>query len=198
MLRELQTAGRLTLATVLICAVAYPLAVLGLSALIAPEKRLGSLVYDAEGTVVGAELVAQRFTSDAYLWPRPSACDYDAAAAGGSNLSPTSSLIRERAEAILTKLKLPGEKPVPPDLVTASGSGLDPHISLEAAAVQVSRIAKARGVGENEVRKLIARDATQSAGGLLGDQPLVNVLEANLALDAGFPLATSTASPGHE
>jgi K+-transporting ATPase ATPase C chain len=220
--RELIAAGRLLVATILICAVANPLVVLGLAAVIAPEKRMGSLVRNEEGQVIGSRLIAQSFCRPEYLWPRPSACGYDAAAAGGSNLSPTSQFLRRRAEEILARLKagevgansnanalradastLAVSSPdasslaasttnaaVPADLVTASGSGLDPHISLAAAVAQVSRIAKARRVEENEVQGFLTAQAVQSAGGVLGDEPLVNVLEANLLLDRTYPVSS--------
>ncbi len=132
--------------------------------------------------MIGSELMAQPFASDRYFHPRPSAVDYKADAAGGSNLGTKNPDLRktiaERAEA----LKATGEKPAPADLVMASGSGLDPHISPEAAAYQVRQVAAARGLSEDRVRALI--DAhTERSGAILGAPPRVNVLLLNLALD---------------
>jgi K+-transporting ATPase ATPase C chain len=183
MFREVLTSLRLFLASVVVCCVLYPLAILAFATVAAPEKRLGTLVYDGEGQAVGSRLVSQAFSRPEYFWPRPSAANYDASAAAGSNLSPSNPLLRERAEEILTRLALPEGQPAPADLVTASGSGLDPHISLEAALVQVPRVAASRDVSENELRRLIDEHREGAMPSVAGEGPLVNVLLLNLALD---------------
>jgi K+-transporting ATPase ATPase C chain len=163
--------------------VIYPLTILGGAVVIAPEKRLGSLLTDKEGQVLGSRLIAQGFSRPEYLWSRPSAVNYDASAAGGSNLSPANATLRERAEKIIAALALGDKEPVPSDLVTASGAGLDPHISLKGALLQAPRIATARGLTEKRIVEIIEANAV--AIPLTTDKEmLVNVLEANLALDA--------------
>ena len=182
MIRETVTALLACLVSFILCAIAYPVAVWGLAQLAFPHQAEGSLLFDRERTVIGSELLAQPFASDAYFHPRPSAVDYKADAAGGSNLGSKNPDLRrkiaERAEA----LKATAERPVPVDLVMASGSGLDPHISPEAAEYQLRRVAAARGLPEDQVRALI--DAhTERSGAILGAPPRVNVLLLNLALD---------------
>jgi K+-transporting ATPase ATPase C chain len=168
--------------TIAICVVAYSLGVLAVAAVLAPEARMGSLISH-DGRVVGSRLVAQGFSRPEYFWPRPSAVDYNAAAAAGSNLSPANPLIRERAEAVIARLDLPEDTPVPVDLVTASGGGLDPHISYAAAVAQAARVARARDLSEDEVRRVVDEVAE---GIPLNTQrtEIVNVLELNLAIDA--------------
>lgn len=183
MLKELLTALRLIGLTILICAVVYPLGVLAIAVVAAPEARMGSLLTDSEGRVVGSRLVAQSFARPEYFWPRPSAVDYNAAAAGGSNLSPANPAIRERAEEIVSRLTLPAGAAVPADLVTASGAGLDPHISYAGAIAQAPRVADARGTSENEVVQFID-DIAESIPLTAENSKIVNVLELNLALDA--------------
>jgi K+-transporting ATPase ATPase C chain len=183
MLQELLTALRLIGLTIFICAVAYPLGVLVFAAVAAPDARMGSLLTNSEDRVVGSHLVAQSFTRPEYFWPRPSAVDYNAAAAGGSNLSPANPAIRERAEDIVSHLALPPDATVPADLVTASGAGLDPHISYAGAIAQAPRVAAARGVSENELMRLIDNVA-ESIPLTAETAKIVNVLELNLALDA--------------
>jgi K+-transporting ATPase ATPase C chain len=182
MLTELLTALRLIGLTILICAIAYPLGVLAFAAVAAPDARMGSLLTDSEGRVVGSRLVAQSFAQTEYFWPRPSAVDYNAAAAGGSNLSPANPAIRERAEKIVSRLALNLDEAVPADLVTASGAGLDPHISYAGAIAQAPRIADARGISENEVVRVID-DIAESIPLTAENAKIVNVLELNLALD---------------
>jgi K+-transporting ATPase ATPase C chain len=168
--------------TIVVCSVAYPLTVLAIAVVIAPDARMGSLVANAEGKVVGSRLVAQSFSRPEYFWPRPSAVDYNAAGAGGSNLSPANPAIRQRAEETIARLALSAEMPAPADLVTASGGGLDPHISYEGAIAQAPRVATSRGVDENVVVKMINETAEQIP--LTGPSSrIVNVLELNLALD---------------
>lgn len=183
MLKELLTALRLIGLTILICAVVYPLGVLAIAAVAVPDARMGSLVTESEGRVVGSRLVAQSFARPEYFWPRPSAVDYNAAAAGGSNLSSANPAIRERAEGIVSRLAMDPDEAVPADLVTASGAGLDPHISYAGAIAQTPRVADARGISENEVVRVI-EDVAESIPLTADNAKIVNVLELNLALDA--------------
>jgi K+-transporting ATPase ATPase C chain len=196
MLREIRPAIVFIVALTLITGVAYPLAITGIAQVIFPDKAQGSLV-ERDGRVVGSALIGQEFTSDGYFHGRPSAttapdpndpaktvaAPYNAANSGGSNLGPASKALIERIQGDIEKLKR--ENPsaqVPADLVTTSGSGLDPDISPEAALFQVSRVAKARNLPESQVRQLVADYTTDRSIGLLGE-PRVNVLELNLALD---------------
>lgn len=149
----------------------------------APDSRQGSLVRNDAGEVIGSRLIAQRFTQAGYFWPRPSAVDYDASATGGSNLSPTNPALTERAEADIAKLKLRSDQKVPADLVAASGSGMDPHISLASAKLQAERVAAARGLPLPTVESLIQENQEGQALVVLGGEPVVNVLTLNIAID---------------
>lgn len=182
---------RLTGLTIVVCVVAYTALVLASASFVAPEKRLGSLIYGAEGKVIGSRLVAQAFSRPEYLWPRPSAVDYNAAGAGGSNLSPTNPKIRERAEAILGNYAVADGATLPADLVTASGSGLDPHITQEAALIQANRIAMSRQVDVSIIRELLQKQAGSRPADSVGPEGLVNVLEFNLLLDSQLKSAKS-------
>jgi K+-transporting ATPase ATPase C chain len=186
----LAIALRMTLATLVLTGFAYPIAVTGLAQLLFPGAADGSLVRDDAGEVIGSRLIGQPFAQAAYLQPRPSAAGtgYDAAASSGSNLGTTSARLRDRAAADVERLlaenpEAPG--PVPVDLVTASGSGLDPDVSPAAAGWQAPRIARARGVDIERVLALLDEQAQGRTFGVLGE-PRVNVLEANLALDRRF------------
>ncbi len=186
MIREIKTALLACSVTFVLCAAAYPVAVWGLAHLAFPHQAEGSPISDREGIVIGSDLVAQPFASDRYFHPRPSAVDYKADATGGSNLGPKNPDLRkkiaERAEAV----KASREKPAPVDLVMASGSGLDPHISLEAAEYQLGRVAAARGLTEDRLRAQMAAHIERS-GAIVGAPPRVNVLRLNLALDDATP-----------
>lgn len=187
---ELFVALRMTVATLVLTGLLYPLAVTGLAQLLFPDAANGSLVRDDAGKVVGSRWIGQAFASAAYLQPRPSAAGggYDAAASGGSNYGPTSARLRERAAADVTRLlaENPDAPPaVPVELVTASGSGLDPHVSPAAARWQAPRIARARGVELERVLALLDEHVEGRTLGVLGE-PRVNVLDVNLALDRRF------------
>ena len=167
---------------VLLTGLAYPLAVTGIAQIVMPGPANGSLMV-RDGRVIGADLIGQRFTSDRYFWPRPSAAGsngYDAASSGGSNLGPTSKALVERVTAEAARQ---GTSPMTADAATASGSGLDPHISPGNAYAQVARVAAARGLNKTDVTALVERSIEGRAVWIIG-QPRVNVLRINLALDS--------------
>jgi K+-transporting ATPase ATPase C chain len=184
-------AVRVTVFTLVLTGVAYPLATLALAQLLFPGRANGGLVRDERGEVVGSELIGQAFTLPGYFQERPSAAGdkgYDATASGGSNLGPSAKKLRERIAADLARLRqenpdTPG--PVPAELVLASGSGLDPEISPEAASWQIPRVARARGVSPERLRPLVMEYAQGRQLGFLGEAR-VNVLLLNLALDRQF------------
>ena len=180
-----KTSIRFTLVTAVLLGIGYPLVVTGIAAVIFPHKAAGSLIQLEDGTIIGSELLAQSFTSDKYFHPRPSAAGngYDATASSGSNLAQSSKTLVDRIQGSIDKLSAenPG-KPVPIDLVTTSGSGLDPDITPDAAYFQASRVAKARGISEDRIRQLIEQHIAKRQLGVLGE-PRVNVLLLNLDLD---------------
>jgi len=182
MIREIRDALAACLVTFVLCAVAYPVAVWCLGQLFFPHQAQGSLIYNRARLVIGSELVAQPFSSDRYFHPRPSAVDYKANAAGGSNLGTKNPELRKLVADRALSLQATSENPAPVDLVTASGSGLDPHISPEAAYYQAPRVAAARKLPLDQIRQVIGRMVHRS-GALIGAPPRVNVLLLNLALD---------------
>ncbi len=188
---ELVASIRATLVTLVLTGLLYPLFTTAVALGLFPSRARGSLVTDDAGRVVGSELIAQSFAGAGYLQPRPSAAGekgYDATSSGGSNLGPTSKALHDRAEKEaqrLMKENPDAEGPVPVELVTASGSGLDPHVSPAGALWQVRRIATARNVAPERVRALIEANVEGRDLGLLGE-PRVNVLRVNLALDRHF------------
>ncbi len=172
-------------ATLLVCSGLYTGLVLAVGQALVPDIADGQLV-ERDGKVVGSRQVAQKFEAPHYLWPRPSAADYNGAAASGSNKSATNPELTERARAEIARHGATPARPLPAELATTSGAGLDPHLSLPAALYQAPRIAAARGVAVADVEKVMAGQTTMLP--LASGTRLVNVLETNLALDAAFPL----------
>jgi K+-transporting ATPase KdpC subunit len=184
MRRQLRYAiGFVVLLTVL-TGVIYPLAVTGLAQALFRHQANGSLISD-NGQVIGSELIGQPFSDPRYFWGRLSAAEYDAAASSGSNYGPTNPALLEAIQARIDALRAvdpDNEEPIPVDLVTASGSGLDPHISIAAAQYQMPRVARYRGLSEGQVSALVDRFTEGRQFGFLGESR-VNVLKLNLALD---------------
>ncbi len=182
---------RFSVITLLLTGALYPLAVTGLAQAMFPSRANGSIVNDDKGTAVGSELIAQGFAAPHYFWPRPSAAGdkgYDASNSAASNLAVTSKKLRDRVSGDVERLQKANREasgPVPDDLLTASGSGLDPHISPAAARWQVARVAKARGVSAARVQDIVENAIEGRDLGFLGE-PRVNVLLLNIALDRQF------------
>jgi K+-transporting ATPase ATPase C chain len=185
---EIRGAVMSTLVLAVVCCGIYPLIVFGIAQAAFHDQANGSLIVEKDGTVRGSKLLGQQFAGAKYFHPRPSAAGngYDAANSGGSNLGPTSQklndAIKERVATYRTENVLKETDSVPADAVTASGSGLDPHISVRNAHLQAPRVATARGLSEQQIRELIARYTDKPDWGFLGE-PGVNVLLINLALD---------------
>src|ERR1700736_5509218 len=189
MLKNLKISILMTIVTTILLGVVYPFAVTALAQLIFPHQANGQLIM-RNGKIVGSHLIGQPFSSPGYFRPRPSAAGngYDAGNSSGSNLGPTNKMLIDRVNGDVQKLQAENPNmPVPLDLVTTSGSGLDPHISPEAAAFQTPRVARERGITENDVRSLIEKHTEGRQLGFLGE-PRVNVLELNLDLDTLQPL----------
>jgi K+-transporting ATPase ATPase C chain len=188
MKQHLHVAVRFTIVTTILFGLLYPLLVTGLSQLLFSRQANGSLI-EKNGQIIGSRLIAQGFSSAKYFHPRPSAAGngYDATSSGGSNLGPTNQKLVDRVKQDVVKLQQenPG-MPIPVDMVTTSGSGLDPDISPASAEFQIPRVAKARGISGDALRAVVARHTAARQLGVLGE-PRVNVLELNLDLDESFP-----------
>jgi K+-transporting ATPase ATPase C chain len=186
---EIRCAVMATLVLAVVCSGLYPLIVFAVSQALFYDKANGSLIVGEDGTVRGSKLIGQNFASEINFHSRPSAAGngYDAASSGGSNLGPTSQklddAIKDRIAAYRAENGLKETNPVPADAVTASGSGLDPQISLQNAQLQVPRVAKVRSLSEEKVRELVQQNTDGRDFGIFGE-PGVNVLEVNLALDS--------------
>ena len=185
-MKPILTSIRATLVLAAISCGAYPLLVTGIAQTAFKKQAAGSLITDKDGKVIGSALLGQNFAADHYFHPRPSAAGagYDAASSSGSNLGPTSQKLHDAIKELIvgyrTKNGLAADATVPADAVTASGSGLDPHISVKNAELQTARVAKARNLSVEKVKELISASAEQSFFG----PDAVNVLKLNLALDA--------------
>jgi K+-transporting ATPase ATPase C chain len=193
--KQIYPAIAMTVVLTVLLGIIYPLVVTGLAQVMFPRQAAGSLIK-RDGKVIGSSLIGQPFTGPGYFHSRPSAAGsgYDATASGGTNLGPTSQTLLDKVKTAAEPLREanPGS-PIPIDMVTASASGLDPHISPAAAEFQVPRVAKERGVSAEELRRLIHEHTESRQFGLLGE-PRVNVLELNLHLDAAHPVGASAVS----
>lgn len=172
---ELWTALRAAVLTIIVCGLLYPAFIWAIGQAITPHAANGSLLRTTQGEIIGSTLIAQGFSKPEYFWPRPSAVDYNAAGSGGSNLSPSNPELRSKVEAQLARFGADSSHPLPLDLALASGSGLDPHITLAAAEYQAERVAKARNMPLGMMLALLKEKQRKG---------LINVLPLNLALDA--------------
>jgi K+-transporting ATPase ATPase C chain len=190
-LKEIKTSVIVTLVLLIICSGIYPLMVWSAGQVLFPHQANGSLVLDADGKPIASTLLAQNFTADKYFNPRPSAAGtgYDSTSSGGSNFGATSQALHDAVKQRVTDYRkannLPDSQPVPADAVTASGSGLDPHISIKNALFQLPRVAKARSMNEDDLKKLVDQYTDGRDFGILGE-PGVNIVKLNLALDGKF------------
>lgn len=190
-LKEIKTSLIVTAVLLVICCGAYPLVIFGAGQLLFPKQANGSLVLDADGKPIASTLLGQTFSADKYFAPRPSAAGtgYDSTSSQGSNLGATSQALHDAVQQRVSDYRkanhLAADQLVPADAVMASGSGLDPHISLKNAALQVPRVAKARGMSEDEIKVLVVKYTDGRDFGILGE-PGVNIVKLNLALDGKY------------
>jgi K+-transporting ATPase ATPase C chain len=184
MLKELRVALMLVLVMTVVTGFAYPLAITGIAQLVFPHAANGSIVYDANGHAIGSELIAQKFSRPEYFQPRPSAVYYDARTSGATNAAPSAQRliddIKDRTEEARGWI---GERQIPIEMVTSSGSGLDPHISPASAYAQAPRVARLRNIAEGDLWKIIALHIEDRTFSIFGE-PRINVLKLNMALDA--------------
>ena len=191
MLKELKITVNVTFLLLVICCVVYPLFVFGAGQLFFPQKADGSLVFDSDGKPIASTLLGQTFSADKYFIPRPSAAGtgYDSTSSGGSNYGATSQALHDAVKQRVADYRkannLPDTQPVPGDAVTASASGLDPHISIKNALIQLPRVAKARNMSEDDLKGLVDKYTDGRDFGFLGE-PGVNIVKLNLALDGKF------------
>ena len=190
-IKEIKTSLIVTVVLLVICCAAYPLVIFGAGQLLFPKQANGSLVLDDKGNPIASTLLAQNFTADKYFNPRPSAAGtgYDSTSSGGSNFGATSQALHDAVKQRIADYRkannLPDTQPVPADAVEASGSGLDPHISLKNAALQLPRVAKARNISEDDLKALVEKYTDGRDFGILGE-PGVNIVKLNLALDGKY------------
>ena len=190
-LREIKVSAIVTLVLLVICCGIYPPDGLVGGQVMFPKQANGSLVLDADGKPIASTLLGQTFSADKYFNPRPSAAGngYDSTSSGGSNYGATSQALHDAVKQRVADYRkansLPDDQPVPADAVTASASGLDPHISIKNAMIQLPRVAKARGMSEDDVKKLVAQYTDGRDFGILGE-PGVNIIKLNLALDGKY------------
>jgi K+-transporting ATPase ATPase C chain len=190
-LKEIKTSAIVTLVLLVICCGFYPLFIYGAGQLLFPKQANGSLVSDADGKPIASTLLGQTFSADKYFNPRPSAAGqgYDSTSSSGSNYGATSQALHDAVQQRVTDYRkannLPDTQLVPADAVTASGSGLDPHISVKNALIQLPRVAKARNMSEDDLKKLVDLYTDGRDFGILGE-PGVNIVKLNLALDGKF------------
>jgi K+-transporting ATPase ATPase C chain len=190
-LKEIKISVIVTAILLVVCCGVYPLVIFGAGQLLFPKQANGSLVLDDQGKPIASTLLGQTFSADKYFNPRPSAAGngYDSTSSGGSNYGATSQALHDAVKQRIADYRkannLPDSQPVPADAVEASASGLDPHISLNNAALQVPRVAKARGISEDDLKALVAKYTDGRDFGILGE-PGVNVIKLNLALDGKY------------
>jgi K+-transporting ATPase ATPase C chain len=190
-LKEIKTSVIVTLVLLIICCGIYPLMVWSAGQALFPRQANGSLVLDSNGKPIASTLLGQTFSADKYFAPRPSAAGtgYDSTSSSGSNLGPTSQTLHDNVKQRVADYRkannLPDTQPVPADAVEASGSGLDPHISIKNALLQLPRVAKARGMSEDDLKKLVDQYTDGRDFGILGE-PGVNIVKLNLALDGKY------------
>jgi K+-transporting ATPase ATPase C chain len=188
LLKEIKTSALVTLVLLIVCCGVYPLVVFGAGQLLFPKQANGSLVLDATGKPIASTLLGQTFSADKYFNPRPSAAGngYDSTSSGGSNYGATSQALHDAVQQRVADYRkandLPDSQPVPADAVEASASGLDPHISIKNALLQLPRVAKARGLSGDDLKKLVDQCTDGRDFGILGE-PGVNITKLNLALD---------------
>jgi potassium-transporting ATPase KdpC subunit len=190
-LKEIKTSLIVTAVLLVICCAVYPLVIFGAGQLLFPKQANGSLVLDEKGNPIASTLLAQNYTADKYFNPRPSAAGtgYDSTSSGGSNYGATSQALHDAVKQRVSDYRkannLPDTQSVPADAVEASGSGLDPHISLKNAAFQLPRVAKARNMSEDDLKAMVAKYTDGADFGILGE-PGVNIVKLNLALDGKY------------